>query len=409
MGHGRNSQQIEPNDGQPADGAAHRSARLTRRALLGTGSAAVAALSLGASGSAFAAPTSTSRGAGPFGPVTVADPESGGSYARAVFLGAQRPGGRGAVLATFQQFGSTGPGGFPIHRSTDGGRTWSPYSNVPVGGEAGRRWLQPHLYELPRAFAGFPQGTVLCAANSLDDTSTRMVVYASVDRGLTWRYLSTVAEGGAPRAENGNTPVWEPFLLLHHDRLVCYYSDQRDPGYGQKLAHQTSKDLRTWGPVVNDARGTEYSLRPGMTTVAQLPRGLWIMTYEFGLPDGTYHVRYRLAHDPESFDSAPEHALLDQDGNAPNGAPTVSWSPAGGPLGTIVVTDNDNQDFFVNRALGDPAEWTRLPSPMPRGYSRQTIPLTGPGPRDGQGLVFVITGSPYAERTPVRAGVIRLA
>jgi hypothetical protein len=279
---------------------------------------------------------------------------------------------------------------------------------VPNNGDAGRFWLQPYLYELPRAFAGYPKGTVLCAANSLDFSSTKIVLYASVDRGVTWQFLSTVAQGGPPIAENGNTPVWEPFLLLHRDRLICYYSDQRDPNYGQKLAHQTSTDLQTWGPVVNDAVGETYSNRPGMTTVAQVHESLWIMTYEYGVSATYYPVRYKLARDPEQFAESPALELLDQDGYAPSAAPTVSWSDSGDPMGTIVVSANSDQDFFLNRALGDPDKWTRLSSPMPRGYSRVTIPLGSPGSWRRPGFVFVVTGAPYGENAPIEAGVIAL-
>jgi hypothetical protein len=35
-------------------------------------------------------------------------------------------------------------------------------------------------------------------------------------------------------------------------------------------------------------------------------------------------------------------------------APTVSWSDSGDQMGTIVVSANSDQDFFINRALGDP-------------------------------------------------------
>lgn len=410
MENGRDSRWIASTDGRQGDSAADRAARLTRRALLGTGAAAAVALSLGGAGSAVAAPTGSgrSRGEVPFGPVTVADPGSGASYARAVRLSERRPGSSQTLLATFQQFSSGKPGGFPIFRSDDDGRTWRELSNVPNDGEPGRLWLQPFLYELPRAFAGLPKGTVLCAANSLDSSSTRIVLYASLDRGLTWHFLSTVAEGGPPRAENGYTPVWEPFLLLHRDRLVCYYSDQRDPNYGQKLAHQTSRDLRHWGPVVDDAVGTEYSRRPGMTTVAQVHRSLWIMTYEYGESDTYYPVRYKLARDPESFGPAPARELLDQDGYAPSAAPAVAWSDSGGPWGTIVVSANSDQDFFVNRALGDPGKWTRLSSAMPRGYSRFTIPLAGRGSWHRPGLAFVVTGAPYGEQAPIQAGVVQL-
>jgi hypothetical protein len=258
---------------------------------------------------------------------------------------------------------------------------------------------------------------LLFSCNELGFGSTKIQLYASTDAGLTWQFLSTVAEGGQANTTNGATPVWEPFLLLHNDNLICYYSDQRDPNFGQKLAHQTSTDLRNWGPVVDDATGPAYADRPGMTSVARLRGDLWIMTYEFGLPDDpanpdqdnySYLVHYRIAKDPESFRFSQDIPLVDQNGHAPNGAPIVSWSKSGGVNGTIVVTGNDDQDFFINRDLGDPANWTLLSSPMPAGYSRQTIPLDGPGSPENRGLLFVIAGAQYGESAPVTAGIVSL-
>jgi hypothetical protein len=410
MRHGRQSRGIESAGAQPAEGTADSAAHVSRRAFIGTGASAVVALSVGAAGPANAASTSAGESTGevPFGPVIVDNPGSGASYARAVRLSGSRPGEPGPLLATFQRFGSPG---FPIFRSDDDGRTWYQQSNVPDASQAAGVWLQPFLYELPRAFAGLPKGAVLCAGNSLGNfSSTSIELYASIDHGVTWQFLSTVAEGGAPVPENGYTPVWEPFLLLHRDRLICYYSDQRDPKYGQKLAHQTSRDLRHWGPVVNDSVGTDYSQRPGMTTVAQVHESLWIMTHEAGGDSGDnfYAVHYKMARDPESFGPAAEHVLHDQNGYIPSAAPVVSWSPSGGPAGTIIVTANSDQDFFINRALGDPDKWTRLSSAMPGGYSRFTIPLASPRRWSRAGLVFVVTGPYYGDQGPIQAGVVQL-
>jgi hypothetical protein len=387
-----------------------QAARVSRRAFLATGAAAAVGLSVGAAGPASAASTSsgTSRGVAPFGPVTVDNPGAGASYARAVRLSSLGPGRSQTLLATFQQFGSPG---FPIFRSDDDGRTWRQQGNVPATGDAAGVWLQPFLLELPHAFAGLPRGAVLCAGNSLGSfSSTSIELYASVDHGVTWQFLSTIAQGGPPVPENGYTPVWEPFLLLHRDRLICYYSDQRDPKYGQKLAHQTSTDLRHWGPVVTDSVGTDYSQRPGMATVARIHDNLWILTQEAGGDSGDnfYAVHYKMARSPESFGPATAHVLHDQDGYIPSAAPVVSWSDSGGPMGTIVVTANSDQDFFINRALGDPNRWTRLPSAMPGGYSRFTIPLASPGPWSRSGLVFVVTGPVYGEQGPIQAGIVQL-
>jgi len=391
-----------------ADDVPAGNSRFSRRMFLGAGAAVAAGTTLGMAGPAFADGVGPGGPAGvaPFGPVVVANP--GGSYARAVRLTTGPAGKSASLLATFPR----GFSGFPLYRSDDDGRTWREQGNVPVAGFA----LQPSFYELPRAFAGLPKGALLFSCNLFGNfTSTKIQLYASTDSGLTWQFLSTVAQGGPPNTTNGATPVWEPFLLLHNDKLICYYSDQRDPNFGQKLAHQTSTDLHTWGPVVDDATGTTYAERPGMTTVARLRGDLWIMTYEFGAPvdpdnpdqaNYTYHVHYRIAKDPEAFRFSPDTPLLDQDGYAPNASPTVSWSDSGGPNGTIIVTDNDDQDFFINRALGDPRRWTRLSSPMPAGYSRFTLPLDGPGNPQNRGLVFVITGPQYGPSAPVEAGVI---
>jgi len=387
----------------PGEIAPEGAARPSRRAFLGTGAVALAGLSLGvtAPASAVSAGPGKPPGVAPFGPVVVTDPGSGAAYARTVRLGGSR-----SWLATFQQFGAPG---FPIFRSDDDGHTWHKQGNVPSASGTTGVWLQPAFYALPRPFGGLPKGAVLFAGNDLGDfSSTQIQLYASLDRGATWKLLSTVAVGGPPNPNNGYTPVWEPFLLLHRGRLICYYSDQRDPKYGQKLAHQTSTDLRTWGPVVNDVVGPDYDHRPGMTTVAQVRPDLWILTYENG-NDTTGHpyaVRYRLAKDPESFVSAPDFVLHDKDGYIPSAAPTVSWSDSGGPMGTIVVTANSDQDFFLNRHLGDPNKWTRLPSAIPGGYSRFTVPLARTGP---SGLLFVVTGPYYGQNGPIQAGVVRLS
>ncbi len=49
-----------------------------------------------------------------------------------------------------------------------------------------------------------------------------------------------------------------------------FYSDQRDPLHGQKLAHQESTDLKTWGPIVNDVAYKTYTGQPGMTVISYI-------------------------------------------------------------------------------------------------------------------------------------------
>ena len=61
--------------------------------------------------------------------------------------------------------------------------------------------------------------------------------------------------------------------MYYEGQIICYYSDQRDPLYGQKLVHQVSSDLLSWEPPVNDVTYSTYTDRPGMTTVTHLPNG----------------------------------------------------------------------------------------------------------------------------------------
>jgi hypothetical protein len=235
---------------------------------------------------------------------------------------------------------------------------------------------QPALMELREPLGGFKPGTIFASGNSWSNNGTRIDLYASTDKARTWEFVSHVAEGGRPNTTNGATPIWEPFLLTYDHELICYYSDQRDPKHGQKLAHQRSKDLKTWGPVVNDVAYDQYIARPGMTVVAEIPPiKKWIVVYELPIGNSSSHgvnypVHYRLADKPTEFDAA-EPLPIVIDGNfAPNASPYVVWSPHGGPNGTIIVSDADNSEVYSNRRGGDPDAWEKHYSGQPAGYSR---------------------------------------
>ncbi|KAI0906853.1 hypothetical protein F4823DRAFT_565346 [Ustulina deusta] len=79
---------------------------------------------------------------------------------------------------------------------------------------------------------------------------------------------------------------------------VCYYSNQRDPLHRQKLVHQTSTDLKNWGPVVNGVAYGNYS-----TIVHEFPSGANITTAD-------YPVYYGTTKSPLEFDSANGFPIL---------------------------------------------------------------------------------------------------
>ncbi|MFE9674214.1 RICIN domain-containing protein [Streptomyces sp. NPDC006259] len=332
-------------------------------------------------------------------------PSPGSLYPRAVRM--QHNGSaNGTLLATFEQYTSGTPV-LPIYRSTDNGNSWSKISEVADTQNGwGMRW-EPELFELPTAVGGFPAGTILAAGASVpsDRSAIKIDVYASTDRGQTWTFVSNIATGGPAYDTNGNTPVWEPLFLHANGKLIVYYSDQRDPDHGQKIVHQVTTDLRSWGPVVDDVAMPTYSQRPGMPTVAKLPNGTYVMTYEYGgSPSGNFAVYYKISADPEAFDSVTGIPLRSTDGVVPASTPYITWLPTGGPNGTLVVGAYSTGDLFLNTQNGAANTWTRIGSQVAGGYSRGMLPLP-----DGHSLLVLSGGNGGSNLSnPVTYGTIDL-
>ncbi|THW15525.1 BNR/Asp-box repeat domain protein [Aureobasidium pullulans] len=331
-------------------------------------------------------------------------PNKGGSYARSVLLNQNCEKGNPIILATAAYQPPDGQY-LIIHKSTDYGATWSELSKAYFNGNAslsGGIILQPFLYELAQPFGKYQPGTILLSANYIpgDFSSTNIQLYASTDKGASWEYVSTVAAGGPPNTDNGAPCVWEPFLLAYSNQLNVYYSDQRDPAYGQKLAHQSSGDLVSWGDVINDVAYANYTQRPGMITVAQIGNGKWMCSYEVGLwtdpvtgsnDSAPYATHYKIADSPLDFGSVGDSILKTPEGISSAGPYTV-WTPAGGPSGTIVVSDSSYDHFFLNTQNGAPGAWKNVSSQGHGvGYTRSLSVLPGIGGK----TVQVLNGGMY--------------
>lgn len=158
--------------------------------------------------------------------------------------------------------------------------------------------------------------------------------------------------------------------------LIAYYSDQRDPKHGQKLAHQTSRDLKNWGPVVNDVAYDEYLARPGMTVIEYIPPiKKWILVHEYPVGNSSSHgvnypVYYVLADDPREFRKSKGLPIVVGNHTAPNASPYVVWSSLGGPNGTIVVSDADRSQVYTNQHGGAVDKWEAHGTPAGAVYSR---------------------------------------
>lgn len=192
---------------------------------------------------------------------------------------------------------------------------------------------------------------------------------------------------------------------MYQSQMVVYYSDQRDPLYGQKLVHQVSPDLLTWGPVVNDVAYSNSTFRPGMTTVSEMPFGQYIMTYEFyGAPEAPFAAYYRISGDPLNFNASEGRAIIATDGSVPVSSPYNVWAPVGGPLGTLVVSCGTFSEIFLNHNLGAPGAWTKVATPEGISYTRSLRVLP-----DDSKLLIVGAGLGGGLNNSVTASVVDIS
>ncbi|KAJ8130785.1 hypothetical protein O1611_g2841 [Lasiodiplodia mahajangana] len=290
-------------------------------------------------------------------------------YARAVQLKS------GALIATWENYSPEPPKVyFPIYKSIDGGASWTQISQVDDTVNGWGLRYQPFCTSCRSQSEATPAGTLLVAGNSIptDLSKTKIDIYASTDDGLNWSFVSSVASGGVAQPVNGQTPVWEPLLMVYNDELICYYSDQRDSKYGQKLAHQTTTDLKTWSSLVDDVHDSTYAARPGMPAITKLPDGNYIFAYEACGTDGC-RVHYRLTSDPLNVLSAPSYTLRSTAGSTTTSSPFVVWSSVGGANGTIILSGGSASNIFVNQNLGDPSSWVEHTTPQPNAYARSMV------------------------------------
>lgn len=295
-----------------------------------------------------------------YGPSTMytspsGDPAPGCLYSRAIQAS------DGNMFATFEQYTNSTPV-FPVYESTNNGQSWSQVGSVADTHKSwGMRW-EPVLYQLPQAIGSMAAGTLLCAGNCVpsDRSACEIDLYKSTDEGKTWSYVSTVAAGAS--ANCGSDPVWEPFLMVANNKLICYYSDERDSAHSQKISHQTSTDGVNWGSAVNDVALSDSSQRPGMPVVAKMPNGSYIMTYEIVGLGGAY---YQTSSNPESWNATSTGTEFCTSGSSPY-CTTLD--------GTVILSCAGTGNLYTNTNNGT-GTWTQISSVLGTAYSRCITPL----------------------------------
>lgn len=366
----------------------------------------------------------------------------------------------GKLVAAFEDSVVTSKGSadgqtIPIYTSSDNGTTWSYLTGVQAPAYASSNsayakyvsnWTNPYLYVLPQAVGGLAKGTLMMASvvsgddyyyldqvkangsytptHDGDRSNTAIALYASTDDGATWTVENIIATGSwsnghsYPATEDTyqqNDPVWEPYLMVYDNELVCYYSDENDyTGYNtstgvltldpnnatttdpdlQVLAHRTwdGSSSDAWSSPVVDVTGTTVTNssgytelgggRPGMTNVVQTSDGEWLMTFEYW--GGGNNVRYKISSNPLDF--------YDVGGTAGTGITSLSVTSGsaamaqGGspvllrmPTGRIVYNAAGSGAVWTNASGSSTGAWTQQQTTMPSAYSRSLtyVPATG--------------------------------
>ena len=261
---------------------------------------------------------------------------------------------------------------YPIYKSIDNGENWEieTYVTDTLTG-ANSEW-NPHLFELEKDCGKYKKGTIILAGCSIDPEHKKesfIRLYFSVDGGKSFEQGVVVASGGG--LEEG---VWEPFLLqLDDGRLVCYYSDDSDPEYSQKIVYKVSEDAENWGETVDVVATEFFEERPGMPVVTRLGDGRYFMVYEVfdkkGISGNPIYARYSSDGldwgDPKYIG---KEVISNYGGKKALGsAPFCAWTPAGGENGTLVVSGTfmrmgesaTGTDLFMSNDNGE--SWVAVP------------------------------------------------
>jgi hypothetical protein len=319
---------------------------------------------------AVAVPASPARA---YGPSVLVSPSGSCTrpYCFTYAKSAQLPSGR--LVATYEDNNQPLTNMvFPIWTSTNSGASWSRTSSVPdTSPRRWGNWTNPHLYVLPQRIGTMPAGTLLLAGISSppDRSATAIQLYRSNNEGTTWTWVSEVALGGGQWGSANPTPIWEPHLLAANNRLIVYYSDERDKAnHDQRIVHQTSTDGVNWGPVVQDVAMADRSLRPGMPNVTRMANGQYIMVFEMvGLANTPNNDK--ISADPESWNSGSGGTTIDH-----GGSPVIITLPNG----RLAYNSLGSPDVRINAGSGT-GSWTPVRTVVPAGYSRMLQYVAGTG------------------------------
>jgi len=306
-------------------------------------------------------------------------------YARVVRLSHnQDPTKNGQIIASVTAFPNKSAEE-DIYSSVDG-TTFQPISAIKDT-EFSSGLCCGTLFELPSQVGSLAPGTLLWSGSVGQNSTTQpmqLKIYQSADQGKTWSYLSNCAEATTPRGVGGG--LWEPqFEVANDGALVCFYSDETQPGYSQLIHQVRSYDGINWQNSTFTVASTNSTDRPGMAVVTKLPSGTYFMTYEI-CGSQACAAFSRISADGWNWGDPANLGtkIVTAAGQWFEHAPTNAWAPsATSRNGTILVvgqmmfdgsgtvSSGNGITIFTNHSSDGSGSWSTMPAPVqvPNAYN----------------------------------------
>lgn len=174
--------------------------------------------------------------------------------------------------------------------------------------------------------------------------------------------------------------------------ITVFYTGSGDKTHAQKIVQKTTtEDYDSWGTVVDVVASQFSSDEPAAPSIAkarlslhvssfhtdypQIASNKYILAFQYGLRNANsttykYPIYYKITSDPRKAASDPTREIRVDTGLVPSGVPSVTWTPLGGPDGTIVLSDSNSNSVFVNQYLGE-GEWWELSTTAGRAWGRE--------------------------------------
>ncbi len=268
-----------------------------------------------------------------------------------------------------------------VMESTDNGQNWKIIARPLETIDTSIKGISmANIFELPVQIGDMPAGTLLYSGNSVDySRKSHIAIWRSFDCGYTWEEYVIIDQGGGTLEG-----VWEPYMFYEESDgyLYCFYTDDSDPKYDQKIVYKRSKDGKNWSEAVDVVAFDTWAARPGMPVVTKMGNGEYFLIYERAGKNesGSYYggfIHYKTTKDITSWNpSDPGTQIQTSSGYTATHAPSCVWSPAGGECGTLIATgtnerNGDGHKIFVSLDYGK--TWDAMENPLPYNQENDVL------------------------------------